>query len=103
MCERWTYHMNKMKVPIFVWLFLALFARFGTTESSGKLIFNLDWDELNTSEQSSSLLLNFKKFQQFILEYYAGVAGGVCNNENDVIRTKDECTKALLKKTGVLM
>ena len=32
-----------------------------------------------------------------ILEYYAGVAGGVCNNENDVIRTKDECTKALSK------
>ena len=25
------------------------------------------------------------------------MAGGVCNNENDVIRTKDECTKALSK------
>lgn len=31
----------------------------------------------------------------FFLEYYAGLLGGVCNDESHVIRTQEECTKAI--------
>ena len=40
----------------------------------------------------------FTNFIWYIfLDYYSGEVGGVCNNENDVIREKAECTKALLE------
>ena len=29
------------------------------------------------------------------VEYYSGIVGGVCNNENDLIESKWECSKAL--------
>ena len=29
------------------------------------------------------------------VEFYARGAGGVCNNEDDIIRSKEECSKAL--------
>ena len=41
--------------------------------------------------------INSKNSQQFILEYYNVTTGGVCKNENDVIRTKEECSEALSK------
>ena len=33
----------------------------------------------------------------FDLEFYAGVKGGLCNDENEVIRSKVQCTFALEK------
>ena len=29
------------------------------------------------------------------VDYYSGDAGGICNNEDDIIRLKEECSKAL--------
>ena len=30
-----------------------------------------------------------------LLDYYVGTVGKLCDNENDVIRSKDECISAL--------
>ena len=38
-----------MKALIFMRLFLALFARIQVTQSTGKYIFNKNWDGLDTS------------------------------------------------------
>ena len=36
-------------------------------------------------------------FSEFSFELYAGVRGGLCNDANEVIRSKEQCTDALEK------
>ena len=40
---------------------------------------------------------NFNSLFLIVDGYYAGVAGGVCKDETHVIKTREECEKALLK------
>jgi len=68
-------------------------------KKSGNLCTFVSLDEcgkFQTSQGINSVEKPYKiSFWGSFSEFYNGVAGGVCNNEGDVIRSEEECTEAL--------